>query len=95
MTWTELTAYVEHFRHRVLQDALAEATASYWHRRADAFEWAKPRLGEHHGHRDQDHLGEKWRELDEIATACRNRAAVSLIQDEIEPDVIAALREAS
>lgn len=32
-----LASYVEHFRWRVLQDALAEATRDYWLRRADAF----------------------------------------------------------
>lgn len=32
-----LGEYVEHFGRRVLQDALAEATASYWNRRARAF----------------------------------------------------------
>ncbi len=35
---TDLTAYIEHFRARVLQDALAEATANYWIRRAETFE---------------------------------------------------------
>lgn len=30
-------AYIDHFRHRVLQDALAEATADYWLRRGEAF----------------------------------------------------------
>lgn len=33
----DLTEYVEHFRVRVLQDALAEATASYWLRRSRQF----------------------------------------------------------
>lgn len=33
----DLAAHVEHFRARVLQDALAEATASYWRRRAEQF----------------------------------------------------------
>jgi hypothetical protein len=35
---TDLDAYVQHFRERVLQDALAEATAAYWLRRAAQFE---------------------------------------------------------
>lgn len=34
----DLTEFVEHFRKRVLQDALAEATSSYWLRRAQAFD---------------------------------------------------------
>jgi hypothetical protein len=32
-----LDEYVEHFRARVLQDALNEATATYWLRRAEQF----------------------------------------------------------
>ena len=32
-----LSEHVEHFRERVLQDALAEATATYWRRRAEGF----------------------------------------------------------
>ena len=37
MELTTLAADVEHFRNRVLQDALAEATAAYWRRRAEDF----------------------------------------------------------
>lgn len=33
----ELSEYLEHFRARVLQDALNEATASHWRRRAATF----------------------------------------------------------
>jgi hypothetical protein len=33
----DLTEYLEHFRKRVLQDAFAEATSSYWLRRSRAF----------------------------------------------------------
>jgi len=33
----ELDAYVENFRRRVLQDALATATAAHWRRRAAQF----------------------------------------------------------
>lgn len=33
-----LADYVDHFRARVLQDAIAEATASYWLRRAATFD---------------------------------------------------------
>jgi hypothetical protein len=37
MKITDLESYVEHFRKRVFQDALNEATAAYWHKRADQF----------------------------------------------------------
>lgn len=35
---SELPEYVAHFRYRVLQEALATATAAYWERRAKAFD---------------------------------------------------------
>ncbi len=34
----DLAAHVENFTRRVMQDALAEATANYWIRRAETFE---------------------------------------------------------
>lgn len=33
----ELVDYIDHFSHRLMQDALAEATAEYWRRRAQQF----------------------------------------------------------
>jgi hypothetical protein len=57
---TDLESFVEHFRKRVFQDALSEATASYWLKRA----------------KDFDAVGNA--RCDEIAQACRNRAAVAL-----------------
>lgn len=35
---SNLIEYVAHFQHRVIQDALAEATALYWERRAQDFD---------------------------------------------------------
>ncbi len=56
----KLVGYANHFRCRVLQDALNEATAAYWIRRAETF----------------DAVGNE--RCDEIALACRRRAALSL-----------------
>jgi hypothetical protein len=56
----DLDDYVRHFRERVMQDALTEATAHYWRRRAATF----------------DAVGTP--DCDEIAKACRARAAVAL-----------------
>ena len=64
MTTDGLAAYLEHFRARVLQDALNEATAAYWLRRAATF----------------DAVGNA--RCDEIAQACRNRAAVGQFQED-------------
>ena len=60
-----LADYIEHFSARVLQDALAEASADYWLRRAKCF----------------DAVGTD--KADEIATACRNRARVSMIGGDV------------
>jgi len=60
MKVTDLAEYTAHFRYRVLQDALTEATAAYWTKRAEQF----------------DAVGNA--RCDEIAQACRNRAAVAL-----------------
>ena len=42
MIFTDIADHVEHHRGRVLQDALAEATAHYWRRRAQTFRDATP-----------------------------------------------------
>ena len=86
-----LADYVEHFRERVLQDALNEATASYWARRAEMFENARHRPGiDYPGLATIDELRVAWCELSETAQACRNRATVSLMQDgnDTEVDVL-------
>ncbi|SDD89829.1 hypothetical protein [Nocardioides lianchengensis] len=80
----ELVSFVEHFQHRVLQDALSQATAGHWIRRAEEFEGAKPVLGGTHGDATPAELGAKWRELDAIARACRGRAQVSLLGGALE-----------
>lgn len=48
-----MTDYVDRFRHRVLQDALAEATPHYWFWRAEQFRSCLPR--------EEDFLGESTR----------------------------------
>jgi hypothetical protein len=73
---------VEHFRQRVMQDALSEATAAYWRRRAEVFDWAKPRTGDFHGQASREELSARWRELHELAEACRNRARVAALGGE-------------
>ena len=66
-----------HFQHRVVQDALTEAMRTYWIRRAEAFEKARPLPDEFHGAATKDQLQAKWHELTAIAAACRGRAYVS------------------
>ncbi len=91
---TSLVEHVEHFQRRLIADALAEATSDYWGRRAEAFEWARPSLADFPGGATLDQRRAKWRELTEVATACRNRAAVSLLQaDDLAAEVDLVLEE--
>lgn len=62
MRFSDLPEYVEHFRGRVLQDALSEATSSYWLHRSETF----------------TAVGNE--RCDEIAEACRNAAALAILQ---------------
>jgi hypothetical protein len=92
--------HVEHFRARVVQDALAEATAGYWRRRAVTFEWVihggpipaagdttlTPRLLKPAaGWTDRDHHAAA------AAQACRHHADLALLDREPSSEVWAAL----
>jgi hypothetical protein len=65
---------IDHFRARILQDALTEATAQYWEHRAQQFQQAAPRLGEFHGTATRDELNEAWTRCHTTAAACRRHA---------------------
>ncbi len=86
-----LTEYVEHFQRRVMQDALNEATINYWNGRAKTFEEAMPRPGDFTGAATPADLETQRQRLLETARACRNRATVSLIQDDDACPELAAL----
>jgi len=78
-----LGEYVEHFRTRVLQDALTEATREYWTRRAQTFEAAMPRPGDFTGRATPEDLTAQRERLASTAAACRQRAAVSLVGGDV------------
>lgn len=65
-----LTLDLDHFRARVLQDALSEATAAYWRRRAATFLWAAPRPGDFTGQASADELAEQAEGCQATAEAC-------------------------
>lgn len=75
---------VEHFRRRVLQEALCEALAAQWERRAGTLRWAQPRAGEFQGRATTEELRDRWRRLEEQARACENRAQVAEYADDAE-----------
>ena len=84
-----------HLTARVLQDALTEATADYWERRAQQFEDAAPRLDEFHGNATRDELNEAWTRCHATAQACLSHA--DLIRgeypEEISDEVASVLEE--
>jgi hypothetical protein len=65
---------LDHFRARVLQDALTEATAEYWERRAQQFEDAIPRANEFRGNAAPDQLTDAIVRCAYTAAACRRHA---------------------
>jgi hypothetical protein len=96
---TRPSAYVEHFRFRVLQDALTEATAIYWKRRAEALERALPRRDDFHGAATREDLRERYDALQRDILACRRHANL-LASHTIAPagaaeDVANVMQEAS
>jgi hypothetical protein len=65
---------IDHFRARILQDAISEATAQYWIHRAHQFQQAAPRLGEFHGNSTREGLNEAWTRCHTTAAACLSHA---------------------
>lgn len=75
--------WIETFTRRVLADALLEASARYWERRAGTFEDAAPRLNEFHGRASRAELNAAWRRCMADAARCRRHAA--LLRDRSVP----------
>ena len=84
----------DHFRARVLQDALTEATAQYWVHRAHQFQQAAPRPGDFHGNATTEELRAAYRRCMATTEACLRRAALLRGEvAEIRPEVWNALGE--
>jgi hypothetical protein len=88
--------YAAHFARRVLQDAMTSATAAYWRRRADVFDWCAPRAGDFNGYATDEELEERRVRMRGLAAACRAHALVILAggPEPISPEVVLAYREA-
>jgi hypothetical protein len=86
---------IDHFRARILQDALTEATAAYWLRRAEQFEAAAPQPTDYNGHATEEELAKAWVQCKTAAITCRRHA--ELISqgrpEEISDEVRAVLGE--
>ena len=80
VTAAEIVEHIDQMGRRMIVDALLEAESAYWHRRAEAFEQAKPRLDDFHGQATHAELSAQWRAADATAQACRNRASLALVE---------------
>lgn len=90
-----LDGAVDQFTRRLLIDCLNDATRTYWLRRAEIFEAARPRPDEFHGASSRDTLRQQWYRLTATAAACRARAKLCGDVDHAEVEVAEVLREAS
>jgi hypothetical protein len=90
-----ITIDLDHFRARIIQDALTEATAQYWIHRAHQFQQAAPRLDEFHGTATRDELNEAWTRCHATAAACRAHADLisGEYPEEISDEVLTVLEE--
>jgi hypothetical protein len=86
---------IAHFRARLLQDCLSQATAQYWERRAQQFENAAPRKGDYCGNAARDDLLDTWERCRATALACRRHAQLILdeMPQEISDEVLTVLQE--
>ncbi|WP_405070423.1 hypothetical protein OG558_12770 [Kribbella sp. NBC_01510] len=71
---TDVQEYLDNFTRRVIQDAAAEATATYWVHRAAQLDQARPRPGDYTGQATEQQLAERERLLAAQAEACRRHA---------------------
>jgi hypothetical protein len=70
---------LDHFRARVLQDALTEATAGYWQRRADMLERCLSQPGDFIGAATTEQIAQRDARI--LADVARCRAHAQLIAD--------------
>lgn len=72
------------FTWSVLADAYNIGRRLWWLRRARDFENAKPLPGEFHGNATREQLSARWRWCDDVARACRAKAELVGMDEELE-----------
>lgn len=63
-----------HLQRRCVLEAVEAASAAFWERRAAELELARPVPGDFTGKASRADLSRRWRDLTEMAQACRARA---------------------
>lgn len=72
----------EQLRKRAIQQAILEAEAWHWAKRAEEFHAAAPRKGDYHGRATREELQAAYDRCMSTALACRRKAA-SLVWDPV------------
>ena len=67
---------LDHFQYRIVRDAMNEATASYWLRRARDFAAALPREGDFLGRSTPEQREARERRLRQIVVNCVHRSTL-------------------
>lgn len=81
---TDTTAHLNPFTWGVLADAYNTGRRLWWLKRARDFDAAKPLPGEYHGNATREELSRRWRWCDEVARACRAKAELVGVDEELE-----------
>lgn len=72
---------VNHFQWRVIQDALSSATATFWRKRAEQLEAARPTPGDYFGRAISGEVAIRDQRLARQAQNCRDHATIVEFQD--------------
>lgn len=92
---TVYVVFAEQARLRCLQDALSEGLALTFERRAELFEWARPKPGDFLGNASAADIAARDERLRDDADRCRRHAQL-LLETKASvyaPEVISVLRE--
>lgn len=81
---SDTTAHFDPFTWGVLADAFNVGRRLWWLKRARDFENAKPLPGEFHGSATREQLSARWCWCDEVARACRAKAEMVGVDEELE-----------
>lgn len=85
---TDLDDFIANFQRRSLQDALCDATADWWHRRAAEWDAVPARPGDYVGQSTPEQRKQRRREAADRAALCRYRAGLALVERWPEVDAL-------
>ena len=86
-TLLERIDLAEPMRRRAVQEAISQATAEWWRRRAEQFQWARPRPGDYNGAATSEELAAADERCLGIAQACLAKASLIELEMGGELDV--------